>query len=181
MITVFSATNRKGSRTRQVAEYAYKLLQDYSTESVQFFSLEDLPLDLIHQDMYEGSQQSEELMAIQNEFLIPATKFYFVIPEYNGSYPGILKFFLDACSIREYNASFHGNKKAGLLGVASGRAGNLRGMDHLTGVLNYLKISVMPIHQPISSIEKLMDENGNITDDNTQHLILNHIKEFIAY
>ncbi len=104
-----------------------------------------------------------------------------MIPEYNGSYPGILKFFLDACSIREYNASFHGGKKAGLLGVASGRAGNLRGLDQLTGVLNYLKISVMPIHQPISSIEKLMNEGGEITDKNTQQVILNHIKEFIVY
>ena len=181
MITVFSGTNRKGSRTRMVAEYAYKLLQDYSTESVKFFSLEDLPMDLIHQDMYEGAHQSEALTAIQDEFIIPASKFYFVTPEYNGSYPGILKFFLDACSIREYKASFHGNKKAALLGIASGRAGNLRGMDHLTGVLNYLKINVMPIHQPISSIDGLMNDNGEITDDNTQHVILNHIKEFIAF
>jgi chromate reductase len=181
MITVFSGTNRKGSRTRQVAEYAYKLLQDHSTDVVKFFSLEDLPLDLIHHDMYEGTEQSEALAEIQNEFLIPASKFYFVIPEYNGSYPGILKFFLDACSIREYKSSFHGDKKAALLGLASGRAGNLRGMDHLTGVLNYLKINVMPIHQPISSIEKLMNEDGEFTDDNTQHIIQNHIKEFIRF
>lgn len=181
MITVFSGTNRKNSRTRQIAEYAYKLLQDYSPEVVKFFSLEDLPLDLIHQEMYEGAQQAQSLAAIQDEFLIPASKFYFVTPEYNGSYPGILKFFLDACSVREYNASFHGNKKAALLGLAAGRAGNLRGMDQLTGVLNYLKINVMPLQQPLSSIEGLMDDKGNIIDENTQKLILNHIKEFIAF
>jgi NAD(P)H-dependent FMN reductase len=48
--------------------------------------------------------------------------------------PGSLKLFIDACSVREYKQNFKG-KKAALVGIASGRAGNLRGMDHLTGVM----------------------------------------------
>lgn len=59
---------------------------------------------------YGPSDQSPQVTTIQDELIIPADKFYFVVPEYNGSFPGILKFFLDACSVREMKRSFAGKK-----------------------------------------------------------------------
>jgi len=115
MISIFSTTNRPNSNSRKVAEQVYKLLQDHSQEAVNFFSLEDLPSTLIQKQMYEEVHQSKELTAIQDEFIIPAQKMYFVLPEYNGSFSGILKLFLDACSIRAYKESFQGDKKSGLI------------------------------------------------------------------
>jgi len=103
----------------------------------------------------------------------------FISPEYNGSYPGVLKLFLDAISIREYARSFK-QKKAALCGVASGRAGNLRGIDHLTGVLNHVGVIVMPNNLPLSSIDKLCDENGEI-NASTSELISSFIDDFLAF
>jgi NAD(P)H-dependent FMN reductase len=137
----------------------------------KLYSLENLDLN----------QRSPSMMAFEQEALIPTQKFIIIAPEYNGSYPGILKLFIDACSVRAYKESFHGGKKASLMGISSGRAGNLRGMEHFTGVLNYLHISVMPPHQPISNIEKLLDESGIVQDADTLKAMENHIRKFIQF
>ena len=78
---------------------------------------------------------------------------FFVIPEYNGSFPGIFKAFIDASDIR---SSFHG-KKVCLIGVSDGRAGNLRGMDHLTNICGHMKMNVLNLKIPISSVGSLID------------------------
>ncbi len=181
MITVFSGTNRRNSATSKIANQVFDLIKNNTSEEVKFFSLENLPDDILHVDMYGSGNQSEELRKIQDEYLIPANKLYFVIPEYNGSFPGILKLFIDACSIRAYKESFHGGKKAALMGISSGRAGNLRGLEHFTGVMNYLQVTVMPPHQPISNVEKLVDESGFIQDSETLKAMENHIKKFIQF
>lgn len=180
MITVFSCTNRKNSNTSKIAEIAFNIFIKHTEEKVNFFSLENLPGDLLNIDMYGTENQSPELIKIQDELLVPANKFYFVIPEYNGSFPGVLKLFLDACSVRKYKETFLGGKKAALLGIASGRAGNLRGLEHFCGVLNYLQISVMPAHQPIGRIDQILNSD-KINDEETSKAIENQIKRFINY
>jgi NAD(P)H-dependent FMN reductase len=86
-------------------------------------------------------------------------KFVFVVPEYNGSFPGILKTFLDSMHPREWN-----NKDVCLVGVADGRAGNIRGLEHLTGILQYLKMHVYHDKLPISIVNKIMDDQGNFSE-----------------
>ena len=73
------------------------------------------------------------------------------------------------------------NKKALLTGVSTGRAGNLRGMEHLAGVLHYLKITVLPNLLPISVINTLLDENGELTDENTLKVINQQLDQFINW
>jgi NAD(P)H-dependent FMN reductase len=180
MITVFSGTNRKNSRTRLVAEYIYGLLVEQAEEEVQFFSLEDLPNDMISVDMYSPEGQSKALAAIQDEYMIPTTKFYFVVPEYNGGIPGIFKLFLDACSIRDYAGNFKGGKKAALTGVASGRSGAARGMEYMTGFLNYLTIQVLPNKLPVSQIEALL-ENNELTNEQAKKAIQAQVSQFLEF
>jgi chromate reductase len=68
-----------------------------------------------------------------------------------------------------------------LLGVASGRAGNLRGMDHLTGILNYLGAIVMPDKLPISRIGELLDAEGQLNDELTLATMRLHAEEFVHF
>ena len=180
MITIISGTNRKGSVTEKFAKHFYKLIKSKTKLPVKYFSLQKLPDDILHVGMYSGKKQSKALRKIQEEIMIPAEKFIFVSPEYNGSFPGILKLFLDACSIHEYQPTFKG-KKAGLVGIASGRAGNLRGMDHLSTVLNHVGTEVMGAKLPISQCEDLMDGKGMITDKNTLEAIESHVAAFLEY
>ncbi len=99
------------------------------------------------------------------------------MPEYNGGVPGILKLLIDGSDIKKcwYN------KVACIAGVAAGRAGNLRGLDHLTNMLNYIQMDVIKNKLPISSIEKLLDEEGNLVDKPTIEAIEKQIDELLAY
>ena len=73
------------------------------------------------------------------------------------------------------------DKKALLTGVSTGRAGNLRGMDQVTGILNYMKMIVHPNKLPISVIDKVMTEDGTITDQITLLAIDQQVDEFINF
>jgi len=166
MITIISGTNRKNSYTNKIAREYRSILQQKGIEA-GILSLEDL--DLLH---YGG-----EMERIEQEVLIPTTHFIIISPEYNGSFPGVLKLLIDNSRFRE--TWFH--KKALLTGVATGRAGNLRGMDHLADVLNYIKITVHPNKLPISVVNSIVDGDGKIIDENTLKAIQQQLDEFIFW
>jgi NAD(P)H-dependent FMN reductase len=71
--------------------------------------------------------------------------------------------------------------KACLVGVSTGRAGNLRGMEHLTNILNYLKINVYHNKLPISRVDTLMDAQGNLTDADTLKVIDWQLEGFLKF
>lgn len=178
MITIIVGTNRRKSEAGNFAKKYYDLLTTQG-QTVNFLHLKDVDTSVYNPDMYDNTLH-HDLLKIQEDWLIPTNKFVFVIPEYNGGMPGALKMFVDAISINERPATFEG-KKAAIVGVASGRAGNLRGMEHLTGVLNYLGTIVLPNRQPFSSIYKLLDKAGNITDDSTIEVIKKHVEQIIKF
>ena len=180
MITVISGTNRKDGITAVFARHYADLLISMTDEPVQMLDMSTIPYDWIHPDMYEVLTQSESLHVLQDRYILGAQKFFFVFPEYNGSLPGILKLFIDACSIREYKANFKG-KCAGMAGIATGRAGNLRGMDHLSDVLNHMGTVVHPFRLPISNIGKILAEDGMIDDAATLLTMEKHARDFLEF
>jgi len=166
MITIISGTNRKNSNTGKIAREYQLILQEKGIESA-IFSLEDVDV----------MQYNEAFRLFENEVLIPTTHFIIISPEYNGSFPGVLKMLFDTSRSHEI---WH-HKKALLTGVATGRAGNLRGMDHLADVLNYLKITVHPNKLPISVVNSVMGSNGRVMDKNTLIAIQQQLDEFIFW
>lgn len=134
----------------------------------------------IHLTSYRPEDQSEALLNMRSEFFLPAEKFWFFVPEYNGSIPGILKMLLDALSIDQSKESFS-EKKACITGTATGRAGNLRGIDHLSDILNNLNVTVFPSRLPISSIHKLIDEERNLIHLETINCLQKQADQFVAY
>lgn len=106
-----------------------------------------------------------------------ADKFIFITPEYNGSIPGVLKIFIDACS---FPISFY-HKKAALVGISSGRYGNLRGIDHLTGICNYLRMHVLPLKIFLPQIQNEINEEYTFIHDETIRAIDEQIEELIHF
>ena len=98
----------------------------------------------------------------------------FIIPEYNGSFPGILKYFIDTISTTGFNETFH-NKKALLIGVSQGRAGNLRGLTHFASILMHMNVTVIPQSLPLSTIDNKWDEKGTLIDS-TKKRIQKHLQ-----
>lgn len=164
--TIISGTNRSGSNTLKVARQYQQLLKNKGVEAT-VVSLEGVDLN----------QKTKDWAEVEREVLVPTDKFIFILPEYNGSFPGALKTMID---MSDYRKVWPG-KKALLTGVSTGRAGNLRGMDHLTGSLNYLRVNVHPNKLPISTVDKLLNGAGEFTDQPTLSAIDQQLEQFIHF
>lgn len=163
---IISGTNRKDSNTIKIAHQYRQALEAKGVVS-KILSLEDVDLN----------SRSPSFIQMEKELLIPVSKFIFIAPEYNASIPGVLKTLLDLC---DYKTVWTG-KKALLVGVSTGRSGNVRGMEHLTSILNYMKVVVHPNKLPISSIHKLLESGDTIDDADTIKSINSQIEEFIKF
>ncbi|PWG79630.1 NADPH-dependent FMN reductase [Pararcticibacter amylolyticus] len=174
MTTIIASTNRPDSYTLKIAQYYQRQLLNLG-HSAEILSLTDLPEGIIHPAMYE--KQKLGSFEILQKKVTGTDKFLFIIPEYNGSFPGILKVFVDAL---RYPESFYG-KKAALVGVSNGRYGNIRGIDHFTGVCHYLNMDVLPLKLHIPYIQKELDENGNFFKEDTLKFTSMQIERFAAF
>jgi chromate reductase, NAD(P)H dehydrogenase (quinone) len=166
MITIISGTNRIGSNTRKVAQEYQRILAEKGVKT-QFLSLEDI----------HSIKRDAEFEKIEQSILIPTTAYILVLPEYNGSLPGIFKLLIDNSKPAD---AWH-NKKALLVGTATGRAGNLRGLDHATNILNHLKITVHPNKLPISVVNTLLNEEDKFMNEGTLAAINLQIDEFLKW
>ena len=166
MYTIISATNRRGSHSEKVANVYQQMCKSKGIEA--------RVLTLVGIDVLETNPAFSR---IENEVLIPSQKFIFIMPEYNGSYPGVLKAMIDITEVKKV----WWWKKALLTGVSTGRAGNLRGMDHITGSLHHLNVYVHPNKLPISMIHKIMDNEGVINSQLTIAAINLQLDQFIDF
>ena len=146
-------------------------------EDCKELHLSDISTDFINADMYKNQHPS--IQKIQEEFLAPADKWVIIVPEYNGTFPGFFKLFIDACSVKNFRETFKG-KKIFLIGYGSGRGGNLRGLDQLTTSMSYLGCSIFHNRLPISLIETRV-ENNSIKDDELKKTLTSIYEEFIAF
>ncbi len=177
MITIISGTNRAGSLTLDYARHFQSVLSDLG-EAAELLDLSEVQPDFFSKAMYDPNQMDHRLLALQDAHILRADKLVILCPEYNGSYPGILKLFIDGISVREYSRNFQ-NKVVALIGISSGRAGNLRGLDHLADTVAHMGGWVLPTRLPISLADGLLTD-GRLTDEATLKSLKQHAQQLIA-
>ena len=172
MITLLNATNRPDNRTSVISQ-TYQQFLTSENLPFQYLSLEDIKGELlIRQSIGDKQVEMEELF---DKYIFQVPKLIIISPEYNGSFPGILKLFIDAMPHKAFDG-----KKLALTGVATGRGGNLRGLDHLTGIFHYLNAHVMPFKLPISGVAALITD-GKVQNEVLLRDIQKQIKLFANY
>ena len=169
MITIFSTTNRKDSYTHKIANIYFSILKEKNIQS-QVLDFQKLPADFIFSNAF--GNKTNEFDSIVSKYFSDIEKFIFICPEYNGSIPGVLKSFIDCTNYKLYKS-----KKISLVGLSSGRAGNLRGLDHLTSILHHLGSEVFSLKPIFSNIHESFQNDELI---NKQYLkeINNHLDLF---
>lgn len=168
MITIVVGTNRKNSVSRQVAEYYQTLL---NTES-QIVDLAEVPADFIGNALYENNGKNDTFNTMRDK-VQSADKLVFIVPEYNGSFPGVLKAFIDGLKYPEGVR----NKKAAMIGVSSGVQGGVFAMSHLTDIFNYLGMHVLALKPKLAGINKHFD--GQKVTNDLYNQLLNQQAEMI--
>ena len=163
MITIVVGTNRPGSRSMQIALH-YKAVCQEQGIATKILSLEH----------HNVTVRDEAFVQLEEEYLLQAERLIIIAPEYNGGMPGILKLMIDNTDVR----TVWPDKKIALVGVSSGRAGNLRGIDQLQNIFSYLKSKVYYGTLPISVVHQLLDEHGHLVDEPTQKVIAQQVQNF---
>ena len=173
LTTVVVGTHRPNSNALRVARYYLAQLHARGVEAA-LLELEQLPHDFLFSDYF--GRRSAAFAPFEQQMWASA-QYVFVVPEYNGSFPGVLKAFIDAMKPNEV---FHG-KRAALIGEATGRFGNVRGLDHLVGVLNYVRVDVMAFRAHLMRIDQMLDAQGQVTDPAAAKELEQHLQQFMRF
>lgn len=159
-LTIVSGTNRQDNLSLLVARRCQEMLSDMGC-AAELLSLDQLPPSLAFS--YLDNPRTGEFAWIQ-AMVDQTTHFLFVVPEYNGSIPGVLKLFIDAC---DYPGSFRG-KSAAMVGIAAGERGNEVGLSHLRDILGFFGMSVFPQSLTLGRIRQKVQRGGGFQDQRVE-------------
>jgi NAD(P)H-dependent FMN reductase len=171
-IHILSSTDRPGSNALKVSEYVKRVISKNC--KVELFSLEDYPL----QDVVGGKygDEIESVNSFNSEFL-DADGFLFVIPEYNGGFPGILKLFYDYLPFpRAFKRT-----PVSLIGEAAGAFGALRPVEQFAQLLKYRKAHLFPDSMYIQRVNDNFDPQNGLKSEKLQELFLIQLNDFTDF
>jgi chromate reductase len=155
-ILVISGTNRPGSGTLKVAKVVAGHYARLGVP-VDFYDLADLPPDVFLPSSY--ATKPPAFVAVQDR-VVASAGLHVVTPEYNGSFPGALKYFIDMLKFPE---SFD-RKPVAFVGVSAGAWGGLRPVEQLQMVFAYRNAHVYPERVFIAQSAGKLSADGVVSD-----------------
>ncbi len=174
MISIIVGTNRANSKSSEIAFY-YKILLDNLGAENQIVDLKLLPKDFIFSALYDNSGKNIQFNTLRTK-VENSEKFVFIVPEYNGSFPGVLKAFIDGLSFP--GSLIH--KKAALVGISDGVQGGAIALSHLTDIFHYLGLNVLAQRVKIPFFKKNFTK-GEINDPLIKSLIEDQAKLLVNF
>jgi NAD(P)H-dependent FMN reductase len=173
MITVISGTNRPESNTRKVAGLVLEALAK-NGESAQLVDLAELPDDLFASSSYAVKPDG---FAPHQEAILSTDGILTVVPEYNGSFPGVLKYFID---MLRFPDSLY-EKPAAFIGISAGPWGAVRAVEHLEMVFQYRHAHLFGRRCFIPGIGQALGEAGRLTDPKIEERLVGMVTGFAGF
>src|SRR5476651_646999 len=136
MITLIVGTNRPGSNTRKVAAQLEEIYAELKVP-VQVLDLAKLPPEIFSPTSYAEKPKS---FLPFSDAVLKSDGLHVVTPEYNGSVPGVLKYFIDMLKFPE---AFE-RRPVAFTGVAAGQWGALRPVEQLAAIFSYRNAHLLP-------------------------------------
>lgn len=153
MLCIISGTDRVGSNSLIIAK---QLLKFYKLNNIEaeIIDLKSLPLHKLHGISYVQKVIPDDLRMVL-EKIEKAKALHMVCPEYNGSYPGILKFFMDYW---EFPAASQ-KQLVAFVGLG-GRFSGLRPVEHLMQIFSYRNAVLYPQRVFLTNVWDLIKEES---------------------
>lgn len=120
----------------------------------------------------EGSREQELQATIRN-----AGGVILATPEYHGSFSSVMKLVIENLGF----PSVLSGKPVALLGVAAGRIGAIKSLEHLRSVVSHIGGIVLPGPVSVASVRGYFDEAGQITDPATDKAIRSVATNLLTY
>jgi NAD(P)H-dependent FMN reductase len=151
-IPVLLGTSRKGRLSAHAARFIVDLLNRRAGVTSALVDVSQLPLPTDDAGQAIKDARFSATMAAADALVI-------VAPEYNHSFPGLLKHALDSC-LTEYI-----HKPVGLVGVSSGPFAGIRVVQSLLPVMRELGLVTIFWDINFGTIGKVFDESGRLLDE----------------
>ena len=172
-ILLISGTNRPGSYALQVSKI---ILSHYQAAkaNVELFSLAEMPQEVFDPSSY--ATKPPAMIKIQQRVL-DSQGLHIVTPEYNGSFPGVLKYFIDMLPFPE---SFE-RRPVCFVGLAAGIWGALRPVEQLQAIFGYRNAFIYPERVFMPGIGKLLDASGKFTSEDIPKRLESQAAGFVEF
>ena len=172
-IGIFVGSLRQKSFSKCIANF----ITETEFDSVEFEIIELGELPIYNQDFDDIGPTPSSYTDFRTK-VSSLDGFLFITPEYNRSVPAVLKNALDVGS-RPYGKSVWNNKPGAIISQSPGHLSGFGANHHLRQSLVFL--NVLPMQQPEAYIAKItdcIDEDGNISNKNTQQFLKDFIYAF---
>jgi NAD(P)H-dependent FMN reductase len=171
-IVVIPGTNRAGSQSLRLAQ---RVAETYRALDCGVDLLElNLTGEFLEPTAYK--QPAPAVTALVGRFLA-ADGVVFIVPEYNGSYPGVLKLFLD---MLPYPQGFD-QRPCAFIGLSAGQFQGLRAVEQLQGVAGYRNAHCYPGRVFIGSSHQQLDASGALTNPDLATRLVQQASGFHHY
>ena len=152
-IPVILGTARKGRESEHAAKFVFEQTKKRAGVETEFIDVRTLPMKLDD----AGEQMKDPKFSATIEH---CDGLIIVTPEYNHSFPGLLKHALDM-NLKEYI-----HKAVGICGVSAGAFGGARVIETLLPVMRELGLVTIFEDVNFARIGTLFDERGKLLDEN---------------
>ena len=171
-LLVFAGSTRQQSFNRKLAKVTAAMARDASAE-VTHIELADFDLPMYNADLEARGTPADVVRLKQLGYEHPA--WIICAPEYNASYPALLKNTLDWISSPikgdpVWNDAFRATrgKVVGMLSASPGALGGLRSQSHLSPLLMNLHFWVAPTTFALGRAADAFDAQGDLVDERSR-------------
>ena len=172
-VAVLVGSLRAGSFNRKLANVLCRM----APESLDLEIVEIGGLPLYNQDNEANPPPNVRAFKDRVE---QADAILFVTPEYNRSVPGALKNAIDVAS-RPYGKSAWNGKPCAIVTATPGAIGGFGANHHLRQMLVFLNMPTLQHEAYIGGIDKLLDAEGNLTNDQTKAFLQKFLDAFASW
>ncbi|HEX5399016.1 MAG TPA: NADPH-dependent FMN reductase [Verrucomicrobiae bacterium] len=173
MIILVVGTNRPGSNTRKVAVQIEEIYRQLNVP-LRVLDLAKLPPEIFSPSSYAEKPESFQPFT---EAVLQSSGLHVVTPEYNGSLPGVLKYFIDMLKFPE---SFE-SRPVCFTGLAAGVWGALRPVEQLQAIFGYRNAHLYPARVFLPQIHGLLDDAGRLKDAELLERLRQQAEGFVEF
>ena len=168
-ILAFASSTRRESFNKKLVAIAAQGAREAGAE-VTLIDLKDFPLPLFDQDleaeqgMPENGKELKQLFVDHDGLLIAS-------PEYNGSFPAVLKNAIDWVSrpaLGEPSLVAFRGKVATLMSASPGALGGVRGLVHVRSIPGNIGVIVLPDQIAVAKAHEAFQPDGSLKDPKQQ-------------
>ena len=169
---IISATDRPESKTRQIAQILHGIYQNLGYKS-EIIDLTVLPFHELISSPYSDNLP-DEIHSIVSK-LNKASALSIVCPEYNSSFPGILKYFIDHWSYPD-TLYFRPISFVGL----GGQFGGQMAVEQLQQIMCNQNAFIYPKKVLLRNVKNLL-KDGTIQNKEIMNLLYKQVEGFLKF